>query len=663
MTDQRPIPASREQLWGILFEAAEIEHNLMCCYLYAMFSLKSDVSEGVSAAELDAIRRWRGEILDVAIEEMAHLAIVSNILSALGAPAHYGRQNFPVAPGYHPAGVVVRLAPFNVQTLDHFIYLERPETIDIADGEGFAPDRHYVRAMAPDRLMQATMDYTTVGQLYASIEDGIRALAEKMGEDALFVGDPCHQLSPDVVRLPNLTIVRCVKSACEAIEAIVRQGEGSAAGEERSHYQRFLGIRSEYQALLAARPDFAPGRPAANNPVMRRPPTPEGRLWVNQEPAASLVDLGNAVYAHAVRCLALSYAGVDAGAQRALVDAAIELMRIMTPIAEELTRLPANADAPGCNAGLSFATLRSMAALPPEQGAIAVLAERLTDMATRGRVIADVHDAAAPTASAAADALDRLAGRLGQVQLASRAKTEAAPAAPSQPEPAMATPPASTPPTPQPGEDGKEIIPGVAIDLVFDGERCIHARHCVLSQPAVFKANVEGPWIDPNAATTEELVTVAHMCPSGAIGYRRHDGGREEAAPPINLVQLRENGPIGFRAELLLDGQPIGYRATLCRCGASKNKPFCDGSHNAIHFQATGEPATKDSQPLAERGGVLHVDPQTDGPLEVTGNLELCAGTGRTFDRVTKTWLCRCGGSANKPYCDGTHRRIGFKSS
>ncbi|MFX5752256.1 ferritin-like domain-containing protein, partial [Acinetobacter baumannii] len=80
------------------------------------------------------------------------------ILSALGAPAHYGRQNFPVAPGYHPAGVVVRLAPFNVQTLDHFIYLERPETIDIADGEGFAPDRHYVRAMAPDRLMQATMD-------------------------------------------------------------------------------------------------------------------------------------------------------------------------------------------------------------------------------------------------------------------------------------------------------------------------------------------------------------------------------------------------------------------------------------------------------------------------------------------------------------------------
>ena len=127
MTEQRPVPASREQLWAILFEAAEIEHNLMCCYLYAMFSLKAAPEEGVSDAELAAIRRWRSEILDVAVEEMAHLAIVSNILSALGAPAHFWRQNFPVAPGYHPAGVVVKLAPFNAETLDHFIFLERPD--------------------------------------------------------------------------------------------------------------------------------------------------------------------------------------------------------------------------------------------------------------------------------------------------------------------------------------------------------------------------------------------------------------------------------------------------------------------------------------------------------------------------------------------------------
>ncbi len=628
----------------------------MCCYLYAMFSLKSAPDEDVSEAELAAIRGWRGEILDVAIEEMAHLAIVSNILSALGAPAHFWRQNFPVAPGYHPAGVVVKLAPFNAETLDHFIFLERPESIEMPDGAGFAPDRTYSRTLAADRLMSGTFDYATVGQLYASIEEGIQRLAQELGEDALFVGDPCHQISPEVVALPNLAVVRCVKSAIAAIDAIVRQGEGSDPGEEGSHYRRFLRIREEYQALLAARPDFKPGRPAAHNPVMRRPPNPEGKLWVAAEPAASLLDLGNAIYNHSLRCLALGYAGVDRAAQRALVDAAIELMRILTPVAEALTALPANDDSPGCTAGLSFATLRSASALPPEPGAIAVLVERLRDIAARATSIGAGESGVAELTESTAAALDALANRLARARIADRADNgQAAPVS----ETATS---ADGPPAPIAEGEGVERVPGKDIDLIFATPRCIHARHCVLSQPGVFKANVEGPWIDPDATTTEGLVTVAHLCPSGAIQYRRHDGGPEEAPPPVNLVQLRENGPIGVRADMLLDGEPIGYRATLCRCGASKNKPFCDGSHHAIHFEATGEPATRESQPLAVRGGTLAIDPERNGPLVVTGNLELCSGTGRTFDRVTSTRLCRCGGSASKPYCDGTHRRIGFVS-
>lgn len=653
------VPASREQLWGVLFEAAEIEHNLMCCYLYAMFSLKTSVDEGVTEEELAAIKRWRGEILDVAIEEMAHLAIVSNILSALGAPAHFGRQNFPIAPGYHPAGVVVKLAPFNVQTLDHFIYLERPDTVEMADGEGFAPERDYVRTLASDRLMSATMDYATVGKLYQAIEDGISGLAASIGEDALFVGDEAHQIGPDVVALPNLTIVRCVKSAIAAIDAIVRQGEGSEAGVEDSHFQRFLKIRAEYQALLAARPDFKPGRVAAHNPVMRKPPLPEGKMWINAAPASELLDIGNAIYNHSLRCLALSYTGVDKAAQRSLVNAAIELMRILTPVAERLTALPANEEHPGCTAGLSFATLRSAAALPPAEGAIPVLTERLHQIGARATWLAAHQEDEAELAEVTATQLERLANRLATTTLAPPSVLQPATAAIEE-TPVIDTPPA--PPEPIQADDGRELIPGQSIDLIFDAQRCIHARHCVLGQPKVFKANVEGPWIDPDATTTEGLVTVAHMCPSGAIQYRRHDGGHEEAPPPVNLVQLRENGPIGVRADMLLDGKPIGYRATLCRCGASKNKPFCDSSHIAIGFTATGEPETRESQPLAARGGTLVIEPQQDGPLEVLGNLELCAGTGRTFDRVTSTWLCRCGGSANKPYCDGTHRKIGFKS-
>lgn len=207
-----------------------------------------------------------------------------------------------------------------------------------------------------------------------------------------------------------------------------------------------------------------------------------------------------------------------------------------------------------------------------------------------------------------------------------------------------------------------EVAEGKAVTIRFDGRRCVHARQCVLGQPGVFKANTPGEWIFPDAASAEAVAIVAHSCPSGAITYERHDGGAQESAPAVNVATVRENGPLAFRAPLVIGGAAAGYRATLCRCGASAAKPFCDGSHNTAGFTASGEPATKPSEPLAVRNGPLSIDPQPDGPLQVKGNLEITSGTGRTIARVTETWLCRCGGSANKPYCDGSHRRNGFKA-
>lgn len=205
-----------------------------------------------------------------------------------------------------------------------------------------------------------------------------------------------------------------------------------------------------------------------------------------------------------------------------------------------------------------------------------------------------------------------------------------------------------------------EQVRGKRVLLKFEGGRCIHARHCVLGRPDVFVPNVQGEWIHPDNATPEELAALALSCPSGAITYERLDGGPNEAAPLVNVVRVRENGPLAIHAELEIEGEAASFRATLCRCGASKNKPFCDGNHAAVGFQATGEPATKESQPLASRNGKVKVKPTKNGPLLVEGNLEICAGTGRTIHRVTKTALCRCGHSANKPYCDGTHSKIGF---
>jgi CDGSH-type Zn-finger protein/uncharacterized Fe-S cluster protein YjdI len=202
--------------------------------------------------------------------------------------------------------------------------------------------------------------------------------------------------------------------------------------------------------------------------------------------------------------------------------------------------------------------------------------------------------------------------------------------------------------------------PGAQTTIHFDSKKCIHSRHCVLTLPDVFRANVKGPWIFPDAADGEAIAALAQRCPSGAITYQRHDTNKQEQAPQVNTVRVLENGPLAVHADIHIDNQPPMFRATLCRCGASQNKPFCDGSHAAAGFAATGEPLTQASEPLEQRDGPLKITPASNGPLIVNGNVEIVGGTGRTLMRTTQAALCRCGASGNKPYCDGSHARINF---
>jgi CDGSH-type Zn-finger protein/uncharacterized Fe-S cluster protein YjdI len=207
---------------------------------------------------------------------------------------------------------------------------------------------------------------------------------------------------------------------------------------------------------------------------------------------------------------------------------------------------------------------------------------------------------------------------------------------------------------------GPQEYKGEKITIKFDGKKCIHSRNCVLGLPNVFQANAPGPWIHPDNGKVEELIAVAKSCPSGAITYQRHDGGDAERAPDVNVVRVLENGPLSVVANLHIDGHEPRTRATLCRCGASKNKPFCDGSHKDAGFAASGEPATEESEPLEFRDGPLKITPFPNGPLGFAGNVEICAGTGRCLNRTAKGAFCRCGHSQNKPYCDGSHRAAGF---
>jgi CDGSH-type Zn-finger protein/uncharacterized Fe-S cluster protein YjdI len=646
----------REVLVFALYEAAELEHNLMCTYLYAAFSLKSEAADGLNEEELTAVRRWRQVLLGVAIEEMGHLAAVWNITAALGASPRIGRANFPLDPGNLPASIVVKLAPFSAETLQHFVFLERPHGSTEPDGAGFAYEHPYVRGSPRAHLTPMARDYDTVGVFYAAIGDGLREFVARCGEADTFGGNPALQLSANEVNLTGAKPVRCLKTALAAFTAIVEQGEGAPKDSVNSHYQKFLGIRGELRALTAKNPNFAPAFPAATNPVLRRPPRPEGRVWLEDADAFDTVDLANACYALMLRLLGYSYAVPGPGSEKSLsVDLAIGLMQALVPLAERAARLPAGPSNPNCHAGVTFIALRDAGPFVRGPAARRLFVERFAQLATRATTLAAGGDERARTAAEQLTALSRRAARGLDLGAETAVAAPATPAAPAAAAPATA-------PRPQ-VNNGVETIAGEKLDLIYEGKRCIHSRFCVTLAPQVFLANVKGPWIQPDAMSAERLVDIAHACPSGAIRYRRRDAQPDEAPPPVNLASIREAGPYAFRGQLEIDGEPAGFRATLCRCGASKNKPLCDGSHHEVGFSASGEPASGKTDSLAVRDGVLAIEPQLNGPLKIRGNLEIISGTGRVVARVTQSVLCRCGGSASKPFCDGTHAKIGFRSA
>ena len=655
MTEPEIVVHHREQLAELLTEAIEVEHNLMCCYLFAAWSLKSSADEGLTAAQLRDVQQWRRTIIDVAIDEMTHFANANNILSAIGARPHLGRPNFPVSPGYHPAGVVVELRRFEEATIDHFVFLERPEGVELADGAGYGAPRTYERSTSADANMPSAQDYATVGHLYRGIQSGLRQLAATLGQEGLFVGDPSAQIGPDVVQLDGLVKVVDLASALEAVENIVTQGEGNADNPEHSHYRRFCAVRDGLDRWKAEDPSFEPARAVVRSPVQRRPPIPEGKTWIAYRDAARVLDLANALYNHMLRLLGSAYDRVPARTRAGLVDEAIALMKVLVPLNEVLTRLPADPDQPETRAGMSFAVTREIRQ-PPADAAVPVLRERTQELARGARALAALD----PACSIAADELERMTERLAALPRGaeSNEQTTVVEAAPD----AMVE--RSSDPTipPRTMVDGVETIEGEKLTLRFDNNRCIHARYCVTGAPDVFIGNVKGPWIRPDAIDVEELVAVAQRCPSGAITYERKDGHPQETPPKVNMIRIYENGPYAVTASIQLEGEAPRTRAVLCRCGKSQRKPFCDGSHHAAGFEATSEPPDGPMEVLAERDGALTVRPMVDGPLLLGGNLEICAAAGRPIAKVKRCALCRCGGSKTKPFCDGTHKAIGFKS-
>jgi len=644
----------REELIFLLMEAAEFEHTVMCTYLYAMWSLKQDESEGITGEEKEAIGRWRNSIRSVAMEEMLHLSLVNNLMAAIGAAPHFSRPEFPVGRGIFPADVDFHLAPFNEQSIEHFVFIERPEEIEMEDGAGFGCESHYQRVVCPDLLTPTPCDYQSQGHLYHRIAQSIQTLATELGEEGLFVGHGEAQLGSQEYPLPGLFKVTDVASAMKAIEEIVMQGEGAPVHREDSHFARFAAIRDEYLKLRESRPDFVPAHPAAVNPVLTEFTDDEAVVRITDLRARRVVDLGNSLYGLMLHTTAQVCAPtpLPGGLRQDLSEVSAELMRLVNTLGETAARTPLGMEHPGVNAGLSFALPRSFGQLV-QTNAARILGERAAELAGACRAIED--DMAI---NGVAESLDYLAVRLADLHERYEKHFTIRTATPPSQEVKQSADSFSV----QSISESIDAASSKDITIRFDSSRCIHSQQCVLTAPKVFLSNVEGPWLHPEEDTAEHLVHTAQLCPSGAITYTRLDGGDDECAPPVNTLQTRENGPYAFRAALEIEGQDSMYRATLCRCGKSNNKPFCDNTHLETGFVATGEPETLAFEPLLTRNGVLQVTPVRNGPLHVRGPVEICSGTGRTVTCTQNVKLCRCGASANKPFCDNSHVRVKFRS-
>jgi uncharacterized Fe-S cluster protein YjdI len=128
------------------------------------------------------------------------------------------------------------------------------------------------------------------------------------------------------------------------------------------------------------------------------------------------------------------------------------------------------------------------------------------------------------------------------------------------------------------------------IKISYNSKLCIHAAECSKGLPEVFNPKMK-PWVNPSAADVQNIVDVIVRCPSGALKYERLDEDSDEQPSGESKIVTVPNGPIYIRGNITLSTNSgnVNRRETriaLCRCGQSKNKPYCDNTHLEVNFNA-----------------------------------------------------------------------------
>jgi CDGSH-type Zn-finger protein/truncated hemoglobin YjbI len=644
----------REALIYMLCEAAELEHGIMCQYLFAAFSLKQGLDEGLSDDELAAVTRWRKLVSQVATEEMLHLALVHNLLSAIGAAPHFMRPNLPAPAHHYPAGVHLALVPFGEPALRHFIFLERPEGMDLKDADELgAALEQAVPLMAEGEIVPHLQDFATVGHLYRSIEEGIVHLAEKFGERRLFVGPPRAQATAKDFGWPELVSVTDLGSAQKAIETILEQGEGCRGGWEDAHFGQFVQILDEYRQMREDKPGFEPVRPVMHAKV-RPGERDEGFPLIGDPITARCTDLFNVGYEVLLQIFSRYFAHTEESDAQlgTLAGASLALMlRVLKPLGDLITRLPVGPEYPGRTAGPSFELFYEAGYLMPHrEAAWTLIEERLRDACVFAESLQKdcdpvLSERLAPVAQALDGIADSLAAQFADWGAVSRYA----------------------------GGRQTSAAPPADVTLLLDR--------------AAELASTVGAALDQERSAPRELFDGAHALLEVVV---RDDGGAAWIADSLVNSVLRPlataltdrspSEPTPAEISTTVDpAQPVeasiwtlAHAATELRAGSASDSPLTPGLSEAaaclqrlaLELSSDGGPEGAESRLARLRelqaGLSEEIRVSDDGPYLVTNAHRVRNWLGETIPVPPQAALCRCGESKTKPFCDGTHAQIGF---
>jgi len=568
---------SVESLRRHLQWAIELEHATLPPYLCALYSIKEGHNEEAAAV-----------VHSVFMEEMLHLTLAANILTAIGGSPQLDVPSIlPAFPTYLPhsdRAFQVPLTKFSREAVETFMLIERP-----AAHSGLPEDNKF----------------ETIGQFYEAIEVALVHLGETLGEEALFCGDPAYQVTDALYYggSGRILTVADLDSALAALGEIVEQGEGLQHQEvwdgdrdmfhperqEVAHYFRFQELHVGRRYAQRDTPQSGPTGEKLSvdwDAVYNMRPNPRTADYPAGSEIREQMDAYNHAYCGVLHLLHETFNGspgllaVATGAMYGLKAQAVELMALPSGDGETTVGPSFEYVAPEDRHWVPSKARRIVVLkngpylvygdIPLVRKRKIVSAENNDALTWQKTELIPTEDTYALCRCGQSSSKPFCDGTHARVDFDG---TETA--------------------DPRPFEEQQIVHEGNGISVRRVGSLCMHAAFCVGRVRRIPAMMRDSDDTDIRA----HIIGLIEHCPSGSYTYAMSPEG-EEIEPDLAVtiaVTEEERGLAGCLwvtggvPVVRADGQPFETRnrVTLCRCGASANKPLCDGTHRTIEFRET----------------------------------------------------------------------------